>query len=47
MGIRIERFSPFGEIDWDFPSWLAKVNVSESQFTTFVGGTLIACGENG
>ena len=27
-GIRIERFSPFVEIDWDFLSSLAKDNLS-------------------
>jgi hypothetical protein len=30
MGFRIERFSPFGEIDWDLAALLAMVNLSRS-----------------
>jgi hypothetical protein len=35
MSVRIERFSPLVEIDWDFLCLLAKVNLSRS-----VRGTL-------
>ena len=42
MSVRIERFSPLVEIDWDFPCWLAKVNLSRSDRVA-----LIASGRSG